>query len=297
MTLPHVLISLHKGYGLGDAVHMSSVLRHVARARPYWLVDYCAEEGKHQVGRGIVANTFAYGQPHPSEHYDSEVQMVLYDTWRGWTDRPNTNVSSCLHDCFQLPWTPESQRYEVEISRKSMDSAGRLLGNTKCVAVHYEGDSSPAKKNLTQDQALEVCRAIEALGRIPLVLDWRYKSLLPCAHGIRKLRAPSAWGGNAEMVCAVISQCEAFVGVDSGPAKCASATDTPTLVVWTGHHPAQFHDPAPNTTHLVPRGYHQLGPVCDNEAVVKWFERHYTTRQYVLDPVMEIKTWLSEVLK
>ena len=58
----NVLISLHRGYGLGDAVQMSAVLRHVVAARPEWHIDYQAEEGRHQVGRGIVDNTFAYGE-------------------------------------------------------------------------------------------------------------------------------------------------------------------------------------------------------------------------------------------
>ncbi len=40
---------------------VSAVLRHVAKYRPHWVVDYQADEGKHQVGRGIVAATFAYG--------------------------------------------------------------------------------------------------------------------------------------------------------------------------------------------------------------------------------------------
>ena len=288
----NVLISLHKGYGLGDAVQMSAVLRHVAKYRPNWRVDYQAEEGKHQVGRSIVASTFAYGNPYPSAHYDAEVQILLFDTWANWGDRPNTRVSSCLHERFGLPWDAECGRYQVSVSRLSADAARILLYGNKCVAVHCEGDSSPAKKNLTNLQASGICRSIERLGYEPVILDWRGRSSLP----FRRIVTPTSWGGDAEMVCAVVFQCKAFVGIDSGPSKCASAMDTPALVVWTGHHPAPFHDPAPNTTHLVPVGYHGLEPVCSDAGVVRWFEEHYNVQQYEGDLVPEVEKWLAKTL-
>ena len=280
MTPIQVLISLHKGYGLGDAVQMSAVLRHVAKVRSHWVIDYQAEEGKHQVGRGIVQNTFAYGELYPSPRYDAEVQILLFDTWANWHDRPNTRVSSALHERFGLEWKVEYGRYQVNVS----DSVRRWAQDTvpvNAVAVHYKGDSSKDKKDLSNDQAVAVCDYIGSLGCHPYMLG-RHIPL----------------GFNAEVNCAIISQCRAFVGIDSGPSKCASATDTPSLVVWTGHHPAPFHDPAPNTTHLVPVGYHGLEPVCNDAGVIDWFERHYTVRMYSdHDPVPEIKRWLSEVLK
>lgn len=307
MTVPdnmNVLISLFKGYGLGDAVQVSAVLCHVAKARPNWLIDYKAEEGRHCVGRGIVANTFAYGSPYPSNYYDAEVQIVLYDTWANWHDRPNTRVSSCLHEMFGLEWNAGYGQYQVAVSDESMKAASALLfglqddrkpsrHTRKVVAVHYEGDSSPTKKNLSHTQADEVCEAVDHMGYTPVILDWRNKSQL---HW-RRFTTPSQWGRDAEMVCAVISQCSAFVGIDSGPSKCASATDTPSMVVWTGHHPAQFHDPAPNTTHLVPHGYHGLEPVCNDEGVIRFFEKNYNVRMYKRDPVCEIKKWLAETLR
>lgn len=291
MNQINILVSLHRGYGLGDAVQMSAVLRHVAKARPHWIIDYRAEEGQHQVGRGIVANTFACGQPHPSPHYDAEVQIVLYDTWYGFRDRPNTRVSSCLKECFDLDWDPGCGRYRVEVSRDAHYAARQIMIGVEAnrrslhpvpgvVAVHCQGDSSKRKKNLTQEQADEICEQVINLGRIPLVLGHHH-----------------TWGGSAEMNCAVISQCAAFVGIDSGPAKCASATDVPALVVWTGHHPAQFHDPADNTTHLVPHNYHILHPVSGDEDIIRWFESHYTISKYDANPVGEIRAWLRKVLR
>lgn len=309
MTPLNVLISLHKGYGLGDAVQMSAVLRHVVKARPHWIIDYQAPEGQHQVGRGIVANTFAYGDTYPSPHYDAEVQILLFDTYYRWTDRPNTRVSSALLERFGLDWSAECGRYEVNISRevchetcRMLDSlgiesvrvidafdAGLLCGEEypsewlkyHAVAYHYQGDSSKEKKDLTHEQAEAICEHIRSLRRVPL-----------------KLGKHIPKGYDAEANCAIISQCEAFIGIDSGPAKCASATDTPALVVWTGHHPAVFHDPAPNTTHLVPVGYHKMEPVCGDPGVIRFFEENYNVRTYSdSDPIPEVKQWLTEVLK
>ena len=250
----------------------------LSHLRKNWKIDYQAEEGKHQVGRGIVDCTFAYGDTYPSPYYDAEVQICLYDTWANWHDRPNTRVSSALHERFGLEWNPDYGQYHVDVS----DSVKRWAVDTvpaNAVAVHYQGVSSKDKKDLTHAQAELVCDHIRELGCVPYMMG----------------KLPK--GYDAEVNCAVIQQCRAFVGIDSGPSKCASSTDTPTLVTWTGHHPAPFHDPAPNTTHLVPAGYHGLEPVCYDTDVIKWFESNYSVRSYYADPVSEIRNWLTEILK
>ncbi len=319
----NVLIRLIKGYGLGDAVQMSAVLKHVRKHRPHWLVDFQAERGREKVGRGIVRNIFTYDEQYPSTHYDAEVHLLLHDTFANWSDRPNTRVTSCLHERFGLRWDRECARYEVNISRKvchevcrfldtfrqeptrtiDAEDAGLYVGEDYpsewlkylFVCVHYLGDSDKTNKDLTHSQAAAVCNSIVKFGKTPLLLDYRGVSPLGTHYPTTYYRRE--WGGDAEYQCAVIAQCEAFVGIDSGPSKCAAATDTPSLVVWTGHHPAPFHDPAPNTTHLVPVGYHGLQPVLDDPGVIRFFEASYNVRKYDRDPVLEIERWLLEVLK
>lgn len=298
----NVLISLHRGYGMGDAAQMSAVLQHVRKYRTHWHVDYQAEEGKHQVARGLVANHFAYGTPYPTPYYDAEVQICLYDTWPNFHDRPNTRVSTCLRDRFDIEWDAECGRYVVNVSEEARKQAAQMIAQWRhagVVAVHYEGDSSPGKKNLTHDQAAAICKHISRLGRVPLLLDWRGRSPLPNSwiKTVGTHLFASQWGGNVEMNCALIRQCEAFVGIDSGPSKCASSTSTPALVIWTGHHPAPFHDPAPNTTHCVPCGYHGLYPVCNDAGVIRWFEKHHAVRQYGSDLVDEVANWIKETLR
>ena len=297
----NVLISLHRGYGLGDSTQMSAVLRHLAKHRPNWRVYY---RNEHNVGHGIVHSAFAYGQEPTDVHFDAEVLVCLYDTWRNWEDRPNTRVSSCLHERFGLEWDLECAKYQVNVSRESLGKGigflSKIEKDHKVVAVHYQGDSSKDKKDLTHAQAGAVCDYIVDLGYTPLLIDWRDVSPLSQRRNVKTVgRIPESliWGRDAEMNCAIIGQCEAFVGIDSGPSKCASATNTPSLVTWTGHHPAPFHDPAPNTTHLVPVGYHGLEPVCNDLGVIRWFEANHNVRQYESDLVEEIKSWLTEILR
>lgn len=312
------LIRLHPGYGLGDSVAMSAVLRHVVKHLPGWHIDYQAEEGRHQVGRGIVTNTFASGQPYPSDHYDAEVLITLFERWKGYRDRPNTRVSYSLKEHFGLEWNPDLARYQVEVSHEAEQAAMVLSGigckqggrgakhgtprqryGGRVVAIHYQGITCKPQKDLTHAQAATICRYVEKLGCTPLLLDWRDESPLVHSLEVRTVgRTPRSreFGTSAEMNAAVIAQCAAFVGIDSGPAKCASATDTPSLVVWTGHSPLPFHDPAPNTTHLIPVGYNGLSPKIEDQYAIDWFEANYKTRWYSGDPVVEVGEWLRETL-
>jgi hypothetical protein len=307
----NVLISLHRGYGLGDAVQMSSVLRHVAKYRQNWRADLVAEAGRFCIGRGIVDNCFEFGKsPHPDKVYDAEVEILLYDTWSNFHDKPNTRVSSCLFERFGMAWDEALCRYQINVRPEVTEvvkyrwstfvpqSHYRDL-NKRVVALHYRGDSSPLKKDLSHQQADVICDCILRLGCVPLIIDWRDTSPLANRGGCGTTgQAPWSreWGRDAEYNCAVIRECAAFIGIDSGPSKCASSTDVPSLVVWTGHHPAPFHDPAPNTTHLVPHGYNGLQPVCDDSAVIEWFESHYAVRHYQEDPCREACRWLEAVL-
>ncbi len=279
----NVLVSLHPGYGLGDAVQMSAVLRHLRKYRSAWCIHYRAEEGRHQVGRGIAAATFAQ-TPTDAPHYDAEAQICLYGAWRPWSDRPSTHVSAVLHDLFGMGWDAECGRYEVAVSARATQEArmyirhcfGRIT-QPAIVGIHTQGHTAKADKNLTSLQEERIIDAVRRCGRMP----FSFKN-----HS-----------GNAEANCAIIRQCDAFVGIDSGPAKCAAATDVPALVVWTGHHPAQYFDPAPNVTHLIPQDHRGLGPVAGDAAVLEWFDDNYSARQYDRDPVVEVCKWLAEVLK
>lgn len=290
-----VLVSLYKGYGLGDAVQMSAVLRHLKKHRPDWRIDFQAESGRESVGRGHVSNVFCYGEPYPSAHYDLETQIILYDTFANWHDRPNTRVTSCLHERFGIEWDPECARYRIVIRPEVKELVRSKLGTERYVAIHYSGVSAKHKKDLSIKQATEICEYAKKLGFTPLILDWFLDPLSITYGGVRKLGLESLLGRSVEVNCAVITECKAFIGIDSGPSKCASATETPALVIWTGHHPAPFHDPAPNTTHLVPVAYNGLEPVCGDKGVIAWFEANHEVQTYDSDLVQGVKHWLQQL--
>lgn len=290
-SLPiRVLVSLYRGYGLGDGVMMSAVLRHLKKHRPHWIVDYQAEEGHHCVGRGIVANTFSY-EPTPrydavvnyrSEHYDREFQIRLYDKWVGWTDRPNTTVPTVLKETFDLNWDAECGRYKVHVSPTAMRGALDYLrasydsSHRRFVGVQIEGRTAKESKDLTLAQRALIYNTVERAGATPVAFD-RYSA-------------------DAQTNCALIQCCDAFIGIDSGPSKCASATETPTLVVWTKHHPSKYHDPAPNTTHLVSADSVPLMP--GHMEWYEWFTNNYNVVKYADgDPIPEIEKWLKETLR
>lgn len=297
---------------------MTAVLRHLRKHRPNWIIDYQADVGRHSAAIGLVRNAITYADPLPCSEYDREIEVKLYDTFLAFPDKPNTRVTSCLHERFGMEWDAECGRYEINITEKARLSASNFLGMTTAkkfsimnrmmvkdgfpiVGIQYQGDSSPDKKNLTREQAAEICDAVLSLGRIPLLLDWRNKSDLPDGkwiHTTGRLSVSDEWGRDAQINAAIISQCEAYVGIDSGPGKCSSATETPTLICWNGHHPALFHDPAPNTTHLVPANHREMDLLRGNAAVADWFEANYFWRTYHADGLVHgVKEWLGEVLK
>lgn len=83
--------------------------------------------------------------------------------------------------------------------------------------------------------------------------------------------------GDAESLAALIDASRLLIGVDSGPLHVAGATTTPTIGVWTQHHPVHFFDLADNVLHLVPgdHGEHAAGP-----QALKYFRGAYHWRTY-----------------
>lgn len=312
----HVLIKLYSGYGLGDAVLMSPVLQHVRKFRPHWVVDFQADAGRHKIACGLVRNAFTY-QDAVASHYDREIEIQLFNTFCAWTDRPNTRVTSCLHERFGIAWDASCGEYVVNVSEDAKarvfkyltsiisDSRCEVLGYRSAkkrfpiVAIQCNGDSLPENKDIPKEELTRIIRTVRRYKRIPLLLDWRNKSILADNKEIFStgmIYDCDSWGRDAELNTALIQQCEAFIGIDSGPSKCASASGTPSLIAWFGHHPVVFHDPSPITTHLIPKNHAELSPVNGNQGVVDYFLRNYQTTTYTDDISTKVKNWLHEII-
>jgi FkbM family methyltransferase len=278
-------------HGLGDAVQATVVLKHLAAAHPDWVIDLWSLRGKHSAFHGLCRRSYHDQEARPPQSaYARVFDLGWYENYNRYGNRPNSKVTNCLAEVFGVPYDLALGRYEIrptaEAERaadaylRSIGLAPALSGKYPAALFHYQGNTSGEKKNLRhEDAAVVVAAALEA-GLTPVILDWDRRSPLPDG---RRVFCPGVgpddpWGGFGSGDCgvltALIARSTIFVGIDSGPGKCASATDTPTVIAWTGHHPMQFHDPAANTLHLIPTNHRELPPM-ENAAVARYFEDHY----------------------
>lgn len=307
-------ILLRFPHGLGDVVQFSVVLAHLRKYRPDWQVDVVVGRGKHTALTGQCRRVYHDQTTGPVGPYDSEQTLGWWENYNGYVDCPNSKITNCLRECFGLEWDASLGRYRVNVSDEATGRAGRYLRGIGCerqedgrynaVLVHYEGNTSPSKKCLMHWQAQSICDLALRCKKVPVVLDWDDRSPIPDQ---KKVFCPrpgpdDIWGGfgsgDAETIAALIAQSAAYIGIDSGPGKVASATNTPTLICWKSHHPMQFHDPAENTTHLVPENHRQLPPCGAHEDIPKFFEKHYRFLTYSGDHglVAQAQKWLVGAL-
>jgi ADP-heptose:LPS heptosyltransferase len=308
-------ILLRFSHGLGDVVQFVVVLKHLKKHRPDWQIDVRCGRGKHSALRGFCNAVWHDQEPEPPHKlYDTVADIGWYENYLHFGDRPNSKITNCLQEVFGLGWDRELARYEIKLSGDCRGKVANYLRSIGCrevaaekynaFVIHYEGNTSTWKKNLSHWQAKVLIDHALAAGRVPVLLDWDGRS--PLADNKRVFRPPvgkgDIWGefgsGDAETIAALIHMAEAFVGIDSGPGKCASATGTPSLSIWRDHSPVQFHDPCPTTMHLVPADWRSVPP-CEDNQVASFFEAHYRFRVYRGDGGMvdAAREWLSEVLR
>ena len=307
MSTPVLIRFVH---GLGDVVQFSVILKHLRKYRADWQVTVRCGRGKHSALNGLCHRVMHDQEPEPNDHdYKIVLELMWFENYNRFPDRPNSKITNCLREVFGLEWDRELGCYHINVrdeakirAREYLTSIGAL---GKAVILHYQGNTSERKKNLLHWQAEEICRTILAAGRVPVLFDWDNRSNIADNKTIFKPHTGKGdiWGGfgsgDAETIAALIELSAAYVGIDSGPGKVASATATPTLINWIGHHPIQFHDLAENTLHLVPANHRTMTPACDDTRIADFFEKNYRFRTYngEHDLVTQIRLWLSETLK
>ena len=290
-------VLLKFSHGIGDGAQFSVILKHLRKYRPDWIVDVVSGRGKHTAFRGLCNATYFDGQPRPDESTYDEARWVNWvENYNGYSDKPNSKITNCLAEEFHIPYDAILGRYEIHYTPDECDRAREWLadvgvkrlsnGRFQAVGLHYEGNTSTEKKNIGHHFARAVCEAVVGVGGKVILFDWDRRSPIP--DGVNVINpgvGPSdLWGnfgsGDAGMIAAVVDQLSGFVGIDSGPGKIASATDTPTVIVWTGHNPLQFHDPAPNTLHLVPEGFDGTAPISGDRERLAFFLKSYQHETY-----------------
>lgn len=299
-----VLIKTCSGFGMGDILQSSVILKHIARYRPNWLVDMLVPRG---TGGGLkhLCNAVHESDPDMSG-YDSIFEWHLAESYPNAFDRPLTKHAYALQHTFLIPeYDQDLANVECLVSPQAIHRARRWCrlsfpsangDNWPIVLVHYQGGSSGHRKDLQDWQALEICDVVKQAGRIPVLLDWSKK----CPFLASVIRpSDDLWGGSdAEVIGGLVMCAEAYVGIDSGPAKIASTTETPTLICWTKNHPLRYHDPADNTTHLVPREWSQSEPISGDERLIDFFKANYRFQEYKSEHeiVSQVAIWLAKTL-
>jgi len=302
-------------HGIGDCVQATVVLKHLRKYRPLWTVHVKAGYGKHTAFIGHCAKVFHDKEPAPSpDDYTVHLTPGFWENQSRYIDRPNSKITNCLADVFGISYDPSLGRYEIEQPQDKFGLAAWYLASIGCqlkngkfnaVVIQYQGNTVPERKDLAHWQAHALCELAIRAGRVPIILDWDKRSPLP---DNKRIFCPGVgpndiWGnfgsGDAATIACLIQQAEAFIGIDSGPGKIASSTDTPSLICWTGHHPLQFHDPAPNTTHLIPSRHKFMVPIEGNVRRLEYFERAYHWLCYLDSPqslTWQACRWLGEIL-
>lgn len=281
-------------HGLGDAVQLTIVLAHLAKLRPDWCVDVAALRGKHSAFEGLCRNVFVLDKDAVDQsRYNEVYKLDWHEANESSAEWPSTKSSRCLKEVFSISPQADLCRYQIQIGDTAKERASNYLtqvsksaangqGRFPVVLIHYEGNTSGDRKNLPHDLIREVCETVLRLGFVPVILDWDRRSRLPDGTRIHNPGADhELWSGlgtgDAETLAALIQASSLMIGVDSGPLHVAGATSTPTIGVWTHHHPTRYFDLADNVLHMVPGDHEKLagGP-----APLECFRRLYRSHAY-----------------
>jgi ADP-heptose:LPS heptosyltransferase/SAM-dependent methyltransferase len=287
-----VLLQFH--HGLGDAVQLTMVLQHLRVAHPDWSVDVAALQGKHTAFMDQCNGALILNQARiDPAHYDKAFVLDWHECRSDLATCPSTKAARCLQEVFQITPQADLCRYLIHVRDQAKEKARNYLaevcgdrplrdGRFPAVLIHYQGNTSGDRKDLPGELIQECCELILQCGAVPIILDWDRRC--PFVDGLR-VHNPGAdhwlWGatktGDAETLAALMDQALLVVGVDSGPLHVAGATSTPTLAVWTHHHPVHYFDLADNVLHLVPGNHEELaaGP-----AARRFFRDNYRSRTY-----------------
>ena len=278
-------------HGLGDVIQFTSVLRHISKYRPGWIVDVISDIGKCSAIHGLCNRVMTRGHESVGFHYNRIISLSWDENYCRYLDRPNTKITKCLAEVFKIDYDWSLGGYKILPSATNRDRAieyfnrigvREVSGRFPVVLVHYQGNTSPWKKNLSDQQAKLICDFLLLRGLTPVILDWDNRSPL---IDQKTVFSPSVrdrlWGeigtGCASTIAELVRLSVAYVGIDSGPGKAASATDTPTWICWTGHHPFQFHDPSYNTKHILSN---EPIPPSEVPQIKNLFEKNYQHSYY-----------------
>ena len=283
-------------HGLGDAVQVTSVLRHLEHYHPDWHIEVASLIGKHSAFHGLCGKVSLLNGKHPRrKEIDREYNLDWHECATCYPDSPSTKAERCMREVFELAPIERLCRYVIKTPDAAFEIAHRYLRQIckvslgddcryPVVLLHYQGNTSAEYKDLPHELARDLCDRIIEAGSVPVILDWDDRSPLPDGKRIHNPRVDlELWDGmgtgDAAVLAALTELSTLMVGVDSGPLHVAGATSTPTIAVWTGHHPLHYMALADNMTHLVPENHRELLRG-DRDVGEAYFRDHYRYQAY-----------------
>lgn len=283
-------VLLKFNHGLGDCVQFTSVLLHLRKHKPDWKITVQTNPGKHSTAIGLCERSTSDKNIEAKEKFNLIKNVSWMECFSSYGKYPSTKVERCLLEEFKIEPDPTLCYYSQEIREEALHSVRAYLraigakqdlqtGRWDVVTLHYQGNTSSDKKNITHENALIICNQILSYGLIPIILDWDNRSPLPNNKDIFcPDKTHPLWDdlgtGDAEKIAALISLSRFFIGIDSGPGHSAGTTNTPSLLVWNKHHPINYYHPMKNVVHLIPHNHESFVHAGGNGSIT-YFNANY----------------------
>ncbi len=282
-------------HGFGDAVQLTIVLRHLRAEFPHWEISVAAKPGMESLFTGLVNKVLPLDIS--ADGFDVARTLAWHEPDECYVDSPATKAERCLREVFNLRPRPDRSRYHVrpddrdkcEADKFALAVRERFPHHRGFVLVHYQGNSARRLKNVGEDVIRSACQRICRLRFVPVVLDWDRRNTLWKQTGLSDhVVCPDArhplWRnrgiGDAGAIAALAERATLCLGIDSGPGHIFAAGATPTIIVWTWHHPLHFFPAAENVTHLVPHYHERLLRGSTPHLGRDYFFKHYNFRTY-----------------
>jgi ADP-heptose:LPS heptosyltransferase len=196
---------------------------------------------------------------------------------------PSTKAELTLRELFGVEPRPDLCGYRVALHADALARVRALFAARGPYAVlNLTGASCRENKDAPQ-LGPPLARALRAQGLHVVVLDWLGEADWCASLQASQITHRDAiWFSghtgdhpDAAILAAIIHGARLFVGIDSAPLHVAAALATPSIGVWSHHHPVHYCAPSANVLHLVPMTHHTLVRGPEPHLGMRWFEQHY----------------------
>lgn len=245
-------------HGLGDVVHFAHAVQ-LWRQRGVD-VTVQVEENKKFVWQVAGVNTVqGGGLPFHDYGYPAgfdDLSLPDHDTNKVAHGLRHNVMAPTLEGDNRRQWDELCEvRLDARphVSEQATDEASRFLTGLPrpIICLHSRGTNWHERKSLSDETAADVQRDfLRSSAGSMVILDWDSRAPQIGHERIRGI-IPT-WGRiNPEHLTALLMQCDAMIGVDSGPLHLAAMTSIPCVGVFHSLHPNRCCLPNPNCVYMV----------------------------------------------